>query len=132
MKTDKTTYSNELLAAATILRETAAKAAPGPWTSGLPSWAGGANVVLNSTGLPVAVCGEEIEGADHPASADAAWIALVSPVVAEPLATWLEEVAQQYEAPPCDDPTGVCNGCERREDFVSALAVAQLINGGAA
>lgn len=47
----------------------------------------------------------------------------------EPLASWLEETARQFDAPPCDDPSGVCNHCERREDFNDALAVARALNG---
>jgi hypothetical protein len=42
----------------------------------------------------------------------------------------LEEIARQYDMPPCDQPDGCCNHCERRDDFVYANALAQLINGG--
>lgn len=56
--------------------------------------------------------------------------ALPPDALREPLAALLDEIADQYDAPPCDDPTGVCNGCERRDDFVAAQLVAQAINGG--
>jgi hypothetical protein len=61
----------------------------------------------------------------------AEWCAPVSPVVAEPLADWLEEEARQYELPPCNDPTGVCNRCEYDPTILAALTVARAINGGA-
>lgn len=61
--------------------------------------------------------------------ADAAWIALAHPGLAEPLAAWLEETGRQYEMAPCDMPDGACNGCERRDDFVYAFDVARVILG---
>ncbi|GGK62000.1 hypothetical protein Sme01_03900 [Sphaerisporangium melleum] len=61
--------------------------------------------------------------------ADPKWIAVASPALAEPLAAWLEEVARQYEMAPCNSPDGLCNGCERRDDFVYAFNVAQAILG---
>jgi hypothetical protein len=100
------TEAEELRAAAAKLRETAANASPGPWS---------AQDFAFRHGL-----------------ADAAWIALMDPAVAEPLAAWLEETARQYEMPPCDFPDGVCNSCERRDDFVHAMAVAHIINGNGA
>lgn len=42
----------------------------------------------------------------------------------------LEETARLYDMPPCDKPDGACNRCERRDEFVYANALAQLINGG--
>ncbi|MET8864640.1 hypothetical protein ABZW11_17020 [Nonomuraea sp. NPDC004580] len=56
--------------------------------------------------------------------------ALPPDALREPLAALLEEIADQYDAPPCDDQAGACNGCERRDDFVAAQLVAQVINGG--
>ena len=41
------------------------------------------------------------------------------------VADLLEEIARQYDAPPCDDPTGVCTPCEWRPDFNDALRVAR-------
>jgi hypothetical protein len=37
----------------------------------------------------------------------------------------LEEIARQCDAPPCDDPSGVCTPCEWRPDFNDALRVAR-------
>jgi len=42
------------------------------------------------------------------------------------LAALLEEIARQFELPPCDMP-GVCNGCERRDDFAYADVLARII-----
>lgn len=134
----ETTIADELRDAATTLRQTATKATPGPWTSGLPSWAG-SNAVLNSHGHPIAVCGDETEGADHPASADAAWIALASPLLAEALAdllnaaatTWDHQLAYSadHSALHHADP-----GCGRRVEqcrcLDAALGVARALNGG--
>ncbi|TDD77710.1 hypothetical protein [Actinomadura rubrisoli] len=89
--------ATELLAAARLLRETAVKATPGPWTAEHSSWAGD-NAVLSTVigGHAVAVCGEEVRGVTLPASADAAWIALMGPDKAEPLATFLHHVAETW------------------------------------
>ncbi|MEV0968496.1 hypothetical protein [Microtetraspora glauca] len=46
------------------------------------------------------------------------------------LATLLDVIADEYEMPPCDHPDGVCTPCERRDDFVAAVAAARAINGG--
>ncbi|WP_030506421.1 hypothetical protein [Microbispora rosea] len=133
----------ELRAAANKLRETAKNATPGRWTSEHQSWAGD-NAVLSyaTNGHAVAVCGEEIAGADHPASADAAWIALMHPGLAEPLAAWLEESANaalihkpysEYAGLPdhrwcmaCDDEE-----CDGLQNVDRAAAVARVILGGA-
>ena len=53
----------------------------------------------------------------------------ISEPIREALADLLDEVARQYEEAPCDKPDGACNGCERRDDFVYAHNLAQLING---
>jgi hypothetical protein len=53
----------------------------------------------------------------------------VSEALREPLAALLNEVADQFDGPKCDDPSGVCNGCERRFDFVLAIDLAQTILG---
>lgn len=87
------TPAEELRAAAARLREHAKSASTWPWTSA-PSWAG-ENAVLNAGGHPVAVCGEEIPGSDYPASADAAWIALAHPGLAEPLARLLDDAVDR-------------------------------------
>jgi hypothetical protein len=139
--TTTTTPADELRAAATHIREAARGAANGPWKAA-PVWSPDAAVTsavysyAYPTGTPeseVVASGQKRYpkgGLRNPCNAR--WIALMNPLLAEPLAAWLEETARQYDAPPCDDPTGVCNGCERREDFNDALTVARAINGGAA
>lgn len=115
----------ELRQAAATLRETAGNATAGPWST----VSGAANVLHfpdDDFRDPRVVVGPG-RGASL---ADVAWIALAHPGLAEPLAAWLDTVADQYEAPKCDDPTGVCNGCEQRDDFVEAAAVARIIAGG--
>lgn len=56
---------------------------------------------------------------------------VVSDELAEPLADWLDEQARQYNLPPCNDPTGVCNRCEYDPSILAAQVVARAINGGA-
>jgi hypothetical protein len=55
------------------------------------------------------------------------FIATMHPAFALAVADLVEEIARQFDAPPCDDPTGVCNGCERREDFNDAHRAALAI-----
>lgn len=66
----------------------------------------------------------------RPTAEDLRWMWLMSPELAEPLAAWLEDEARQYDLPPCNDPTGVCNRCEHDPSVLDALAVARAINGG--
>jgi hypothetical protein len=47
--------------------------------------------------------------------------------VSRAVADWLEETARQFDAPPCDDPSGVCTPCEWRPDFNDALRVAEAV-----
>lgn len=122
----RASVADELRQAAEKLRATGSQAMAGPWESldngdRLVAW----------RNVPGTDFDDDFEYVlDEPLEKETAeWIALVSPALAEPLAAWLEEAARQYEAPPCDDPTGVCNGCERRDDFVLAEAVARALNG---
>jgi len=48
------------------------------------------------------------------------------------LADLLDEIARQYDAPPCDAPAGACSACEWREDFTDALRLARAYLGEAA
>lgn len=115
------TPADELRKAAAVLRETATKAIPGPWHN------------LDSGDRIIAAVGDPsfVYVVDEPMShaGSAAWIALANPLLAEPLASWLETVADQFDAPPCDAEDGVCNGCEWRPDFNDALATARALNG---
>lgn len=71
------------------------------------------------------------QGIDNACGGEAGRLAaLFSPEVADLLADLLEENQRQQDMPPCDKPDGCCNGCERRDDFVIADALAQIINGG--
>lgn len=141
--TDQTTtmtLAAELRTAAAAIRETARGTAAGPWKAA-PVWSPDAAVTsaVYSYAYPTGTVESEVVasgqkryrkgGLRNPCNAR--WIALMNPLLAEPLADLLEEMADQYDAPPCNDPTGVCNGCERRDDFVAAQLVAQVINGGA-
>jgi hypothetical protein len=54
-----------------------------------------------------------------------------APVLWDTVADLLDEIARQYDMPPCDSPAGVCNGCERREDFNDAVRVAETYLGQA-
>jgi hypothetical protein len=121
--TNQPPAAEELRAAAAKLRKTAKNATPGRWTAEHQSWAGD-NAVLSyaTNGHAVAVCGEEVKGADHPASADAAWIALAHPGLAEPLAAWLESAAKH--AGKVVDPANQAIIADQ-----DALAVARVING---
>ena len=49
------------------------------------------------------------------------------PGFCDAVADLLDELARQFDAPPCDGAPGVCNNCERREDFNDALRVAEAI-----
>ena len=86
------TPAEELRAAAAKLREMAADATEGPWTS-VPMRDHTFGIWSSGTGLS----GED----DHLASAnvapDAASIALMCPDKAELLAVWLEEAALSYD-----------------------------------
>jgi hypothetical protein len=83
-----------LKAAAAKLRETAAKATPGPWTAQeVPDEA----YVEIMAGTEVAVAHAVCEhAATWGAAADADWIALMSPALAEPLAAGLELTAEHW------------------------------------
>lgn len=134
--------AEELRAAANKLRETAKNATPGPWTAEHPSWAGD-NAVLSyaTNGHAVAVCGEEIKGANHPASADATWIALVHPALAGPAAELFEHIADDMQdcaarevhlGPNARHATVVLDDRDQMyHDWTAALAAARVILGGA-
>jgi hypothetical protein len=79
------TPSQTLRAAATRLRELAAKSNPGPWHKTDSGFG-----VRSSNGTNV-VTDEDLQ---HGGTDDADWIASMSPVVAKPLAAWLEDTAR--------------------------------------
>jgi hypothetical protein len=78
------TPSETLRAAAERLRAMAAKATDGPWR-----W-NGSQVDVEPTTRGTYVVGDGQQEDDVVTPEDGAWIATMSPVVAEPLAAWLE------------------------------------------
>lgn len=110
--------AEELRAAATQLRDTAARAAkemPPPW--GLEAGFNGEWLIGSAT--PHLVANARKPAAD--------WIALMSPDKAESLADWLDATADEYEREKCDDPRGVCNRCECDPSVLPALTFAAAI-----
>lgn len=105
------TPAEELRDAATKIRETAAKACDGPWENAEGVlWIGGATwgyAVPKSEFLPN--------------GADPAWIALMHPGLAEPLAEWLEHEAYLVEK----------RDLSAEGNTFHALKVARAINGTA-
>lgn len=88
--------SDQLKRAAAKLRETAAKATPGPWQF-VPDLYGDRGAITSAS--PAAEGWDTLiidvpNDSEQPA---AEWIALVSPALAEPLAVVLEEAARRYE-----------------------------------
>lgn len=83
-----------LRAAATKLREMAQAATPGPWLRDHHgSWAG-SNVVLNSEGHPVEICGVDAPEVGYlEASSTRALIATLGPTFAVLVADWLDDAA---------------------------------------
>jgi hypothetical protein len=84
-----------LRAAAAKVRETGAKATPGPWTAQeVPDEVYVEIMAGTEVAVAHAVC-------EHPAApgaaADAEWIALMSPALAGPLASRLDAAADAYE-----------------------------------
>lgn len=139
----ETPVTEELRQAAAVLRETAAKATPGPWlhhaTIGERSEDGHTYTITrpycgNQTLEPCSpACGADVlttglEGCeeDNLTEADAAWIALANPLLAEPLAAWLEEVADEAAA---HEAQGMGNSADEIAE-VWPLAVARALNGG--
>lgn len=116
--------------AAELWRKRARSATPGPWrashdhddwyvTSGHGQVSAG---VHDDPGVTDLVLIER----DH---RDAEYIASMHPLVALAVADLLEEVARQYDAPPCDSPGGACGRCDRRDDFNDALRLARAYLG---
>ncbi|MEU4410682.1 hypothetical protein AB0F88_39780 [Streptosporangium sp. NPDC023963] len=95
-----------LRAAASKVRATAKKAAPWPWNLDGPWWwdvAGGtaeATTVISTPARDAVVVVPPPRGqvpADGRAEGSAAWIALMSPALAELLAAWLEATADEID-----------------------------------
>ncbi len=131
--------SEELRSAAQKLRDVAKKADPGPWRPGFEG------AVWRS--VDALLCESFDEN-------DAQWIAMMSPLLAEPLASVFDKAAVDYDAnvsdvpmacvPDCGDlacegnPRPICDRCalfldedvERCTCWDAALTAARVINGG--
>ena len=86
MSADTRSPAEILRAAAARLEQAAAKAEPGPWYTEPDDLDRGHDVWSRTTGhMPAFGLSEN----------DAAWIAMMSPVIAEPLSAWLEQAADE-------------------------------------
>lgn len=128
------TPAAELRAAAAKLREMADRTIGGPWyTVGLP-WNDRTLYVIAGDEDPHR--GMYVADVEHPTlersgteNANAEWIALANPAIAEPLAAWLEDCAGQAESMPGPGRFGTC---DEPGSVQHALAVARAINPGGA
>lgn len=151
--TTTTSTAQQLRDAATRLRTAGTNATPGPWTIGNGTTIGlgitqtERGCFTYETQLATVIDDEEREEENNPArhplgsaEDDATWIALASPVIAEPLAAWLEETARtarqhQTAGGYAGMPTfRWCIDCDTEEcdgllNLDRALAVARAING---
>ena len=111
--------------AAELMRERAPETGGDPWA--VRDGSGGLPIVVQ---VPRGVSPAEwVLDIAYAEDRFAAHIASWHPLVAVAVAGLLEEVARQYDAPPCDSPGGVCNGCEFRQDFNDALRLARAYLG---
>lgn len=135
--------SEELHAAAAKVRKTAIGTTPAPWE----------DRSAEGTAWPILIVGGPIP--DDPTArldtvikvhefiddevmtyADAAWIALAGPQIAEPLAAWLERAgddlsgAEAYLARTPGEIFDPFEYCDEPDSVRAALAVARAINGG--
>ena len=146
--TTEKTIADELRAAAAKLRKLEMSTTPGRWVSGdLEEQADYGKQIAVSSDDGALVAEINLRAGDAAwrymcteAEADAAWIALASPALAEPLASWLEDFARWakdsifvydeeeevpvHESDYCDGVIG--KGCQC---FARALAVARVLNG---
>lgn len=113
--------------AATVLRETAAATTPGPWEFTPGMYDGDDRGAITSTSLAAvgwdALILDVPNGSEHRA---AEWIALMSPIVAGPMALWLDSVAAFW----ANEPHAVATSQELAE-HAHALVLARTILGEA-
>jgi hypothetical protein len=133
-ETTEKTLASELREAAVKVRRLAKAAPPGPWGVNGPWWWESTHyeqditscIVTDPGNEPVAVLAPPYNR--HPAAEQAApWIRMMSPVVAEPLASWLEETADEAER---HEAQGMGNS---QDEIIHGpcLAVARALNGTA-
>lgn len=126
-----TSPADELRAAATLLRETASKATPGPWTAG---GYGSAGWTVGDIRGDLYIETEDSEQG----KADAAWIALASPALAEPIAAALESAGNDLSGAEAaaaklahlGEDFDPIEFCDEPASVRAALAVARALNGG--
>lgn len=146
-KTEKT-VADELKTAARKLRDLAAKAPEGAWEWDGPIWGDGPGgpdttslIVTDPKRETVVLIPFAHEPGRHPHAEQAApWIRMVNPLLAEPLASWLEENAKLFSRSTYEEPGftvhAVCGGViggaiTRCACFDKPLAVARVLNGTA-
>ncbi len=113
--------ADQLKRAAAKLRQIGEQTTPGPWHAEQTI---SSDLIMDDCGVLVADCGldEDVVPEIH---ADAAWIALANPAIAEPLADWLES-----DAGLIDDMTAVgFSDAILTAWFTPALTVARTILG---
>jgi hypothetical protein len=140
--TTEKTIEAELREAAAKVRRLAKAAPSGPWGINGPWWWDGAgqpatSCIVTGSNEPVAVLPPPYNR--HPDAEYAGpWIQTMSPLLAEPLASWLERVAEWADE--TTDPVGglvfhvTCDGVvgqevRRCECFDHPLAVARVLSG---
>lgn len=120
-----------LRAAAARLRDTAAKATPGPWAASEHVEHGFRVATADEAGW-VAWTGAYDDEPDE-SRGDAAWIALASPLLAEPLAAWLDQAVKGCDASILAAQQVWPDNPAAREEFIAeqtpteALKVARVI-----
>ena len=70
-------------------------------------------------------------GIGEAAAADARWICLTGPGIAEPLADLLETIADRHDAAPCDGAAGACTPCQSYPEIIAAQTLALALTGEA-
>jgi hypothetical protein len=126
------TPQDKLTRAAEVLRETAAKATPGPWV-----WQDGWSCVelvhpQEFGGMPAHPANVLKSQSEHwpPSRHDAAWIALMSPELGAHIAAWLERCAEDYRSERKAQskwPEGRGYTMLLPDDFEAAVEFAELI-----
>ena len=130
-ETTEKTLAEELREAAAKVRRLAKAAPPGPWGINGPWWWDGASqpatsCIVTGSNEPVAVLPPPYNR--HPDAEHAGpWIQTMSPLLAEPLASWLEETADEAER---HEAQGMGNS---QDEIIHGpcLAVARALNGTA-
>lgn len=97
--------------AAQVLQARAERATPGPWT-----YDNYYDLVDSAGELPPHVCGRVAYDMNEP---DGAWIALMSPEIAEPLVHWLSDEASNFEVEQRTEPAS--SNDEYALDFARAI-----------